>query len=46
MAGDNQEAKRLLALSLKQSKSIGLQSGIEHAEQALRELGASADPPP
>ncbi|KAG5721884.1 hypothetical protein E4T56_gene14778 [Termitomyces sp. T112] len=46
MAGDNAEAKRLFALSLKQSKSIGLQSGVEHAEQALKELGAPANPPP
>ncbi|KAG6868538.1 hypothetical protein C0993_001426 [Termitomyces sp. T159_Od127] len=46
IAGDNQEAKKLFALSLKQSKSIGLQTGIEHAEQALRELGDSVDPPP
>ncbi|KAG6876858.1 hypothetical protein C0992_011531 [Termitomyces sp. T32_za158] len=46
MAGDIQEAKKLFALTLKQSKSIGLQTGIEHAEQALRELGVPADPPP
>ncbi|KAG6873661.1 hypothetical protein C0995_012595 [Termitomyces sp. Mi166 len=45
MAGDNAEAKRLFAMSLKQSKSIGLQTGIEHAEQALKELGASANLP-
>ncbi|KAG6918410.1 hypothetical protein DXG01_014815 [Tephrocybe rancida] len=43
MAGDNDEAKRLFTLSLKQSRSIGLQSGIEHAEKALQELGAPAD---
>ncbi|KAG6865258.1 hypothetical protein C0991_004074 [Blastosporella zonata] len=42
MSGDNAEAKRLFTLSLKQSKTIGLQSGVEHAEQALQELGDGA----
>ncbi|KAG6837089.1 hypothetical protein H0H93_014981 [Arthromyces matolae] len=45
MAGDTGEAKRLFTLSLKQSKTIGLQSGVEHSEQALRELGEPVDLP-
>ncbi|KAG6830446.1 hypothetical protein H0H87_008084 [Tephrocybe sp. NHM501043] len=43
MSGDNGEAKRLFKLSLKQSKSIGLQSGVEHAERALQELEAPSE---
>ncbi|KAG5646767.1 hypothetical protein DXG03_002453 [Asterophora parasitica] len=46
MAKDNEEAKKLFSLSLKQSKAIGLQSGIEHAEDALKQLGVATDPPP
>ncbi|KAG6808830.1 hypothetical protein H0H92_002744 [Tricholoma furcatifolium] len=46
MAGDHEEAKRLFKLSLKQSQTIGLQTGVEHAEQALQELGATGGPSP
>ncbi|KAF5381342.1 hypothetical protein D9615_008361 [Tricholomella constricta] len=46
MAGDKEEAKKLFSLSLKQSRAVGLQSGIQHAEDALRQLGVSVDPPP
>ena len=38
MSGDHEKAKEYLSLSLKQSKAINMQSGIEHAQEALKEL--------
>jgi len=43
MAGDKDEAKKVFTLSLKQSKAVGLQSGIEHAEDALRQLEVTSN---
>ncbi|RDB30872.1 hypothetical protein Hypma_005891 [Hypsizygus marmoreus] len=42
MAGDKEEAKQFFLLSLKQSRVIGMQAGIDHAEAALRELDTQA----
>lgn len=39
MAGDSNSARRLFVESLDQSKSIGLEEGIQNAERAIRELG-------
>ncbi|KAG5637353.1 hypothetical protein H0H81_004865 [Sphagnurus paluster] len=46
IAGDKDEATKLFAMSLKQSRTIGLESGIEHAEEALRQLGSETTPDP
>ena len=44
MTGDYEKAKEYLSLSLKQSKAINMQSGIEHAEEALKELDTETQP--
>jgi hypothetical protein len=38
MVGDNEQAKEYFTLSLNQSRAIGMQAGIVHAEDALRQL--------
>lgn len=38
MAGNKEEAKKLYQESLKQSEAIGLQPGVKHARDALRQL--------
>lgn len=37
------KAKELFTASLEQSKAIGLEEGIEHAEDGLRSLGSDAN---
>ncbi|KAF8068748.1 hypothetical protein FPV67DRAFT_1414407 [Lyophyllum atratum] len=46
MAGDEEEAKKLYSLSLKHSGAIGLESGVEHARDALRQLTIPSDATP
>lgn len=42
MAGDTEKAKEFFLLSLNQSKAIGMEGGIVHAEEALRQLDEPA----
>ena len=43
LSKDFEKAKELFTASLEQSKAIGLEEGIEHAEDGLRSLGSDTN---
>ncbi|KAF9458967.1 hypothetical protein BDZ94DRAFT_1172522 [Collybia nuda] len=45
MAGDQEKAKEYFTLSLNQSRAIGMQAGIIHAEDALHQLNSQETSP-
>lgn len=45
MAGDHEKAKEYFTLSLNQSRAIGMQAGIVHAEDALHQLDSPETSP-